>query len=651
MRHVDVGKVARLKPNPNPGPPGGRGRSEPAGSGGDTGKQQVIQVATRCATLDEFVEKFAAFAWEGSLVLPAASALPVGTQGRFVVLLRDHSVAMRGRCRVTEAKPTPVSPRNPAVKRVMMRVALLEMDDASRAVHKRLIALRSAPVPLPIPPEPSETTQIEPARGGTAPGAAVAPRPPVAPEPPPVAAAPPPAAPPPAAAALAPPILPVKTPPPAPPVHLNRTMIGVGLAPVTPSVPPPVARAPLPGMAAAPAPAASVAPAAPPPARVPTPARVETRVPGAPDQLPANPLAQLDADDVDSFIECKLLETDADVPIDVAGPAPDESVGVATEVYARPRAKLTLELQRLARKLPPRFQQPALRAVPYAPYIAVGIACVVVGLVIGRSGRRTPPAAPPVVAQAPAPAPPAPDPSPPAPEPAIVEEAPKPAAAAPKPVAAAPKPAAAEPVAVASRPARAEKPAAAAAEPVAVAARPARAEKLAAAAAEPVAVAERPARAEKPAARPAPTTEPASGDCTARVVTEPKDAKVMWGDAMLGRSPIDGARVPCGPATVTIERERWQPVTVDVNAEPGAAASVHERLHRPRATLSLTSTPPGAHVVINRVAAGAAPKQVDVQRFEKLQIKATLKGYQPWTKSVYLRDADAALDITLVPRK
>src|SRR4051812_28728794 len=157
----------------------------------------MIQVATRCATLDEFVEKFATFAWEGSLVLPAASALPVGTQGRFVVLLRDQTVAMRGRCRVTETKPTPVSSRNPAVKRVMMRVALLEMDEASRAIHKRLIALRSAPVPLPIPSEPSETTQIEPARqGGTAP-AAVAPPPPL------------------------------KTPP-APPVNLARTMIGVG---------------------------------------------------------------------------------------------------------------------------------------------------------------------------------------------------------------------------------------------------------------------------------------------------------------------------------------------------------------------------------------------------------------------------------------
>ena len=103
--------------------------------------------------------------------------------------------------------------------------------------------------------------------------------------------------------------------------------------------------------------------------------------------------------------------------------------------------------------------------------------------------------------------------------------------------------------------------------------------------------------------------------------------------AVIGRSPIDGARVPCGPATVTIERERWQPVTVDVNAQAGVAASVHERLRRPRATLAVSSSPPGAQISVNRVAAGAAPKQIDVQRFEKVQIKATLKGYQPWNKT------------------
>src|SRR4029078_6634405 len=98
---------------------------------------------------DEFVERFAAFAWESSLVLPAASALPVGTQGRFVCVLCAKTGAMRGGCRVTEAKPTPVSTRNPAVKKVMMRVALLEMDEASRIVHRRRGAPPSHPVPLP----------------------------------------------------------------------------------------------------------------------------------------------------------------------------------------------------------------------------------------------------------------------------------------------------------------------------------------------------------------------------------------------------------------------------------------------------------------------------------------------------------------------
>jgi hypothetical protein len=639
----DVGEVARLKTNPHAGPPG-RGRSEPP-SGGDTGKQQVIQVATRCATLDEFVERFATFAWEGSLVLPAATALPVGTQGRFIILLKDQSIAMKGRCRVTEAKPTPVSSRNPAVKRVMMRVALLEMDEASRAVHKRLIALRSAPVPLPVPPEPSETTTIEPARGGTAPGAGAAPTPTVAP--PPVAAAPP-IAPPPVAAAP-PPATPARPAPLASRVQLNRTMIGVGIAPITkssspvapaappvtpappvaavPVAPPPVAHVPLP----APMPLPGVAPApivAPPPTAAPSPtqARVETRAPGAPDQLPANPLAQFDADDVESFIECTLLEVSGEVPVAVAGKAPEESMAVATTVYARPATtKVTAWLQNHAKKLPPRFQDPAVRAAPYAPYIAIAIISIVAGVVIGHAGKRPPATPPPVIAKAP---PPAPAPAPP--EPAVAPDEAKPVAVAPP----APKPAARapEPVAVAEKaPAVAEKAAAPAPKPVV-------AEKPAA-----VAIAEKPAPAEKAA--------PPTGDCVARVVTEPKDAKVIWGDNVIGRSPLDGARVPCGPATVTIERERWQPVTVDVNAQAGTVAKVHERLRRPRTKLAVSSTPPGAQITVNRVAAGAAPQKLDVSRFEAVQIRATLKGYQPWNKTVYLKEADAKLDIPLVARK
>jgi len=660
VSYDDVGEVARLKTNPHAGPPG-RGRSEPP-SGGDTGKQQIIQVATRCATLDEFVERFATFAWEGSLVLPAASALPVGTQGRFIILLKDQSIAMKGRCRVTEAKPTPVSSRNPTVKRVMMRVALLEMDEASRAVHKRLIALRSAPVPLPVPPEPSETTQIEPARGGTAPGAAAAP-PPVAE--PPVAAVPP-VAPAPVAPA---PAAPVRPPPLASRVQLNRTMIGVGIAPITkssspvvPAAPPVVPAPPVAAVPVAPPPVAHVPLPAPmplpgvPPALAPPQPRVETRAPGAPDQLPANPLAQFDADDVESFIECTLLESSGEVPVNVAGTAPEESMAVATTLYERPATlKATAWLQGYAKKLPPRFQGPAVRAAPYAPYAVIAIISIVAGVVIGHGGKRAP-ALPPVIAQAAAPAPaPAPPPEPaiaaPEAKPAAPTPAPAaPAASKPAPAPAAPKPAVAAPEPVAEKtPAVAEKAAlpAVAAKPAA----PAPAEKPAAKApapAEKLAVAEKPAQAEKAAERAA---APPTGDCVARVVTEPKDAKVIWAGAVIGRSPLDGARVPCGPATVTIERERWQPATVDVNAQAGAVAKVHERLRRPRTKLAVSSTPPGAQITVNRVAAGAAPKAVDVSRFEAVQIRATLKGYQPWNKTVYLKEADAKLDIQLVARK
>jgi hypothetical protein len=382
--------------------------------------------------------------------------------------------------------------------------------------------------------------------------------------------------------------------------------------------------------------------AQPPPAapRFPTPPRVETRVPGAPDTLPANPLSELSADDVDSFIEFKLLESDSDlaagaaraadaasdVPITEDGPAVAPRRDTAAIRLERLTTKLPPGLQRLIAKVPPPTQRRIVRVAPY-----VGIALV--GLVVGLAVRGKPAAPPPVVTAA-APAAPAlaraaePEPPPAAPK---ADEPPAPAAV---PARAAPTPA--------PKLAAAEKPAA----PQKVAA----AEKAALRKVEKPAAAEAPAPAEAPAAAPR-AAAAGPGACTARVITEPKDVKVIWGGTLIGSTPLAGARVPCGPATVSLERERWQVATVDVNAEAGVAASVHERLHRPRGTIAFTSSPPGAQIIINRVAAGTAPKQVDVQRYEKLQIKATLKGYAPWTKNVYLKDPESAIDIQLSARK
>jgi hypothetical protein len=156
--------------------------------------------------------------------------------------------------------------------------------------------------------------------------------------------------------------------------------------------------------------------------------------------------------------------------------------------------------------------------------------------------------------------------------------------------------------------------------------------------------------AEKPAARPV-VSAGTPGVCTARIVTEPKDAKVIWAGKEIGRSPIDGRQVPCGAAKVMIDRERWQPVTVDVTLQEGDAADVHQRLHRPHGPLMINSSPPGAQISVNRVFVGSAPKQVDAVRYEKVAIKAALKGYQTWNKEVYLKEADTKVDIQLVPKR
>ena len=661
----------------------GRGRPTDPGSGD---KGQLIQVATRCGTIDEFVEKFAAYAWEGSLVLPAATALPVGTQGKFVILLRDQTIAMRGRCRVTEAKQAPVSSRNPAVKRIMMRVALLEMDEQSRAVHRRLITLRSAPVPLPIPTEPSETTQIEPAKQGTAPGAGAAPSVPAPP---------------------------VQTPPPAPPVNVNRTMIGVGMGPdaraflskrapvgAPPAAPqrPPLTDQDTTATGSQSQDVTATGSQEAPRQRVATLPRAEVRAPGSPYTLPANPLAEFDAQDVESFIECKLLEADEDMGTGIADQPPPQgeptAAGDSVKTHVR-RETAHVRASGLATKLPP-------SASRLAPYAAVIAAVLVAGIIIGKrmSGKShavvasvapAPPSATPppiqarveepeikpmaakIVAPAPAAAVPARVEPPPAAKPAKGEAPAPPIADLEKPApadkAVAPaKPAAAEKAVPAEKLVPAEKPAAAekAEKPAEkAAATPPEPEKVAAAEAEPparpkVAMAEKPAAAEKrapaekPAAAPAAAPEVVAGEkgaCMARVITEPKDAKVIWGDQVIGRSPIDTAKVPCGPAKVTVERERWQPVSVDVTLQDGDTAVVRQRLHRPRGVLVISSTPPGAQITVNRVAAGTAPKQVDVQRYEKVPVKVTLKGYQPFSKTIYLKDTEAKIDAQLVRRK
>jgi len=145
------------------------------------------------------------------------------------------------------------------------------------------------------------------------------------------------------------------------------------------------------------------------------------------------------------------------------------------------------------------------------------------------------------------------------------------------------------------------------------------------------------------------TEAPAPRDCVARVTTTPKGAAVFWGDLAIGSTPIERAAVPCGSATVTFRRERYAEATQTVAAERGQSANVTERLYRPPARLVVTSSPPNAVIKMNKHRFGTAPRKINTMRFEHVRIEASLPGYHPWKKTVYLKDADSRVDVALVP--
>ena len=76
-----------------------------------------------------------------------------------------------------------------------------------------------------------------------------------------------------------------------------------------------------------------------------------------------------------------------------------------------------------------------------------------------------------------------------------------------------------------------------------------------------------------------------------------------------------------------------------MTAEAGTPVALSERLHRPPATLIVSSSPPGAAISVNGQPLGAAPRRLPTSRYEHVSIRATLAGYTPWTKKVYLTEA------------
>src|SRR5262249_19600274 len=102
-------------------------------------------------------------------------------------------------------------------------------------------------------------------------------------------------------------------------------------------------------------------------------------------------------------------------------------------------------------------------------------------------------------------------------------------------------------------------------------------------------------------------------------------------------------------ATVSLQRERYRPVVRTVTAQSGTRTVVDERLRRPPATLVFSSSPPKARFTYNDEDLGPAPRKLGVMRFETVHVGASLPGYEPWHKTLYVRDAETRINAQRAP--
>ncbi len=367
-------------------------------------RTKVLRVATRCTSLDQFVEAFARYCERRTLFVASMTTRAPGSQSPFVILLADGGQAMRGTCEVVEAWASPVGPfRRPGV-----RVKFLQLDAASDAVLERLH--KFAP-PAPVAPKPPVLPPLPPLRSKTPAPVPPPPGPPVAtvpPMPPPIPGLTgkptvrAPATPVPNKTLMGLPPIALAAPAPIPPPRIATIPPLIeDLAPVTPPVPAPE---PVPdaepeprlmptfpasvpveefttdvdaspeaivairARADAGRPVRDTAPAeqapgfeiggdeelgsiAPPPAG-------EERTPGSPIILPANPLAAIPDDSLRGFVECTLYEEtgtfsfddlldragsegDVDDPIAEPPPPPDLRASLPPELKPNPRRDAT----------------------------------------------------------------------------------------------------------------------------------------------------------------------------------------------------------------------------------------------------------------------------------------------------------------------
>ncbi len=277
----------------------------------DEARARGFSVATKCATVDELIEKFRDRVDEDSILVTTHESREVGSEFAFALLLADKKAALSGTCIVRDVY-TDVN--NPFMRRGI-RLGIKSLGPESEQVFAKLVAKRVKPrrvsgastvIAVPRPDEPVRAKPL----------------PLSAPKPPPAARA--------------------KTQAP-PALAMSRTTTNRDAARRLPSavqIPPRAAELPVRTPRATPFEVEAEGSDVP----------VERRTPGSPFILPANPLTDIPDENLEGFVEDRtLINTVApdpfpagtdDQPLD--DPDEDEDEAGTTQLPLRKPATLPL---------------------------------------------------------------------------------------------------------------------------------------------------------------------------------------------------------------------------------------------------------------------------------------------------------------------
>jgi hypothetical protein len=136
------------------------------------------------------------------------------------------------------------------------------------------------------------------------------------------------------------------------------------------------------------------------------------------------------------------------------------------------------------------------------------------------------------------------------------------------------------------------------------------------------------------------------GPCKLTVATTPAGSTVSLDGKALAPSPLTIATT-CEKHKVDIAHARYQTTTKWMTLSEGTPGSLDVSLNRPTHAVSVTSNPPGATIFIDGRRAGTTPAVVNVVGFQRLKFEVKKTGFQPQYVSLYSKVAQDKVSVKL----